>query len=73
MLLTLSQIPEGASFDVVVVGAGGAGMVAALLAATKGMKVLLDRAYEVRRWYNGLFGRKRVDPQHASCRQCQSI
>jgi succinate dehydrogenase/fumarate reductase flavoprotein subunit len=41
MLLTLSQIPEGASFDVVVVGAGGAGMAAALLAATKGLKVLL--------------------------------
>jgi succinate dehydrogenase/fumarate reductase flavoprotein subunit len=41
MLLTISQLPEGASFDVVVVGAGGAGMVAALLAAIKGLKVLL--------------------------------
>ena len=41
MLRTLSQIAEGASFDVVVVGAGGAGMVAALLAATRGLKVLL--------------------------------
>ncbi|HVX74613.1 MAG TPA: FAD-dependent oxidoreductase [Bradyrhizobium sp.] len=41
MLLTLSQLPEEASFDVVVVGAGGAGMVAALLSATRGLKVLL--------------------------------
>lgn len=41
MLLTLSEIPEGASFDVVVVGAGGAGMVAALLGAAKGLRVAL--------------------------------
>jgi succinate dehydrogenase/fumarate reductase flavoprotein subunit len=41
MLLNLAQLPEDASFDVIVVGAGGAGMVAALLGATRGLKVLL--------------------------------
>jgi succinate dehydrogenase/fumarate reductase flavoprotein subunit len=34
-------IPDSARYDVVVIGAGGAGMAAALFAATKGCKVLL--------------------------------
>jgi len=37
----LSGLPEDASFDVVVIGAGGAGMAAALYAAIDGAKVLL--------------------------------
>ncbi len=42
MLLDLKNLPpEGESFDVVVVGAGGAGMSAALFAAIDGAKVLL--------------------------------
>jgi succinate dehydrogenase/fumarate reductase flavoprotein subunit len=42
MLLDLGQLPpEGETYDVVVVGAGGAGMSAALIAAIEGKKVLL--------------------------------
>ena len=37
----LSALPDGASFDVVVIGAGGAGMAAALYAAIDGAQVLL--------------------------------
>ena len=37
----LTQIPETAQFDVAVIGAGGAGMAAALFAALHGAKVLL--------------------------------
>ncbi len=38
---TLSTIPESATYDVVVIGAGGAGMSAALFAAIEGKSVLL--------------------------------
>ncbi|MDR3451467.1 MAG: FAD-dependent oxidoreductase [Rhodoferax sp.] len=38
---TLKAIPESARFDVVVIGAGGAGMAAALFAAIEGKSVLL--------------------------------
>jgi succinate dehydrogenase/fumarate reductase flavoprotein subunit len=42
VLNSLSQVPaEGAAFDLVVIGAGGAGMAAALFAAIDGKKVLL--------------------------------
>ncbi|OWW21620.1 FAD-dependent oxidoreductase [Noviherbaspirillum denitrificans] len=42
MLLDLGKLPpEGETYDVVVVGAGGAGMSAALIAAIEGKKVLL--------------------------------
>lgn len=41
MITSLSQIPEGEAFDIVVVGAGGAGMSAALFGAINGAKVLL--------------------------------
>ncbi|MEO8752184.1 MAG: FAD-dependent oxidoreductase [Casimicrobiaceae bacterium] len=42
MLLDLHELPaEGANFDVVVLGAGGAGMAAALCAAIDGARVLL--------------------------------
>jgi phytoene dehydrogenase-like protein len=37
----LASLPEAAAFDVVVLGAGGAGMSAALFAAIAGAKVLL--------------------------------
>jgi FAD binding domain len=37
----LSTLPESASYDIVVIGAGGAGMSAALFAAIDGAKVLL--------------------------------
>src|SRR5687768_11197439 len=37
----LDRIPDGAAYDVVVVGAGGAGMAAALFAAIDGLRVLL--------------------------------
>jgi hypothetical protein len=37
----LSAVPESARYDVVVIGAGGAGMAAALFAAIEGKKVLL--------------------------------
>lgn len=37
----LAEIPDGEGFDVVVVGAGGAGMAAALFAAIAGLKPLL--------------------------------
>ncbi|RDI28663.1 succinate dehydrogenase/fumarate reductase flavoprotein subunit [Pseudacidovorax intermedius] len=40
-LQTLADLPEGAAFDLVVVGAGGAGMAAALFAALEGQQVLL--------------------------------
>ncbi|SEB15523.1 FAD-dependent oxidoreductase [Variovorax sp. YR216] len=38
---TLASLPQDASFDVAVIGAGGAGMAAALFAALEGQKVLL--------------------------------
>jgi succinate dehydrogenase/fumarate reductase flavoprotein subunit len=38
---TLASLPQDASFDVVVIGAGGAGMASALFAALEGRKVLL--------------------------------
>lgn len=41
MITRLSQISEGEAFDIVVVGAGGAGMSAALFGAINGAKVLL--------------------------------
>ncbi|HNY48014.1 MAG TPA: FAD-dependent oxidoreductase, partial [Casimicrobium sp.] len=41
MHVQLNQIAESESFDVVVIGAGGAGMSAALFAAIDGAKVLL--------------------------------
>jgi succinate dehydrogenase/fumarate reductase flavoprotein subunit len=41
MTLTLEQVPEGAAYDLLVVGAGGAGMSAALFAALEGLRVLL--------------------------------
>lgn len=41
MTVELEKIVEGAVYDVVVVGAGGAGMSAALFAAIEGLKVLL--------------------------------
>ncbi len=41
LLASLSALPEAASFDLVVIGAGGAGMSAALFAAIDGKKVLL--------------------------------
>lgn len=37
----LGELPEGRAFDVVVIGAGGAGMAAALFAALEGREVLL--------------------------------
>lgn len=41
MIVDLGHIAEGAEYDVVVIGAGGAGMCAALCAAIDGAKVLL--------------------------------
>ncbi len=41
ILSSLAALPEAAAFDVVVIGAGGAGMAAALFAAIDGKKVLL--------------------------------
>jgi hypothetical protein len=41
VLKTLSDLPELAAFDVVVIGAGGAGLAAALFAAMDGANVLL--------------------------------
>jgi hypothetical protein len=41
VLYQLEQLPEGSAFDVIVVGAGGAGMAAALFAAIDGASVLL--------------------------------
>ncbi|ASL27952.1 FAD-dependent oxidoreductase [Azotobacter chroococcum] len=41
MRTTLQEIQDGESFDIVVVGAGGAGMSAALFGALQGAKVLL--------------------------------
>lgn len=38
---SLKSLPESASYDVVVIGAGGAGMAAALYAAIDGASVLL--------------------------------
>jgi len=46
MLITIDQIPEGDTYDVVVLGAGGAGMSAALYAAIDGAKVLLVESTE---------------------------
>lgn len=51
VLNSLSQIPaEGAAYDMVVIGAGGAGMAAALLAAIEGQQVLLVERTE---WVGG--------------------
>lgn len=40
-ILTLASLPQDSTFDVVVIGAGGAGMAAALFAALEGRQVLL--------------------------------
>ena len=41
MLVRFEKLPEEASYDVIVVGAGGAGMTAALVAAIDGARVLV--------------------------------
>lgn len=41
MILELASLPDGAVYDLIVVGAGGAGMAAALFGAIAGKKVLL--------------------------------
>ena len=41
LLPSLSALPESSSYDLVVIGAGGAGLAAALFAAIAGQKVLL--------------------------------
>src|SRR5262245_10776239 len=41
MLTELKNVPHDAAYDVIVVGAGGAGMAAALVAAIDGAKVLV--------------------------------
>ncbi|MDR7375655.1 succinate dehydrogenase/fumarate reductase flavoprotein subunit [Rhodoferax ferrireducens] len=41
LLSSLSALPESSSYDLVVIGAGGAGLAAALFAAIAGQKVLL--------------------------------
>ena len=41
MIRPLGEIAEGADYDIVVAGAGAAGMAAALYAAIEGKKVLL--------------------------------
>jgi len=46
MLPTLEEITDGSGFDVVVLGAGGAGMSAALYAAIAGARVLLVESTE---------------------------
>lgn len=46
MLTSIDQIAEGETYDVVVLGAGGAGMSAALYAAIDGAKVLLVESTE---------------------------
>lgn len=46
MLTSIDQIAEGGTYDIVVLGAGGAGMSAALYAAIDGAKVLLVESTE---------------------------
>ena len=46
LLLDLADLPADAAFDLVVIGAGGAGMAAALFAAIDGAKVLLAELSE---------------------------
>lgn len=46
MILNVKDVKDSASFDVVVIGAGGAGMSAALFAAIDGAKVLLVESTE---------------------------
>ncbi|MFC5522148.1 FAD-dependent oxidoreductase [Polaromonas jejuensis] len=46
VLNSLVELPESASYDVAVIGAGGAGMSAALVAAIAGKKVLLVESTE---------------------------
>ena len=63
---TLDRIADGAAYDVVVVGAGGAGMAAALFAALEGQRVLLVERTEAARRHHRPVRRHHLDPRLAA-------
>ena len=72
MFTTVDAISEGASYDLIVIGSGAAGMSAALFAAIEGRKVLRRRAHRICRRHQRAVGGVRLDAELTPFQKRQS-